>query len=64
MVNKQANPKLPLTDKDIDALEELFQKLESEDIKQIETSKNRYSASHIPAMEEKGWVANSFIPKR
>ncbi len=64
MINNQTNPKLPLTDKDMDALEEIFQKLEGEDIRQIEASATRNSTVAIPAWEEQGWVVNSFIPKR
>ncbi len=62
MANKQMNPKLPLTDQDRDALDEMFEKLEFEDIKQIEATATRYSVTPLVPWEEQGWMLNSFIP--
>lgn len=58
------NPKMPLSDKDRAALDEIFEKIEVEDIQVIEATGKHRSATPIPSWEEQGWVANSFIPNR
>lgn len=62
--NHAREQKLPLTNKDRDALDEIFAKLELEDIQQIETTATRYAFASVEPLEEKGWVINSFIPQR
>jgi hypothetical protein len=56
------NPIMPLTEKDREALDDIFETIALEDIKDIETTVARYAAAPIEAWEEAGWVVNSFLP--
>ncbi len=62
MSSNLQNPKIPLSDKDRAALDEIFEKLEVEDIQVIEAAGKRHLATPISSWEEQGWIANSFIP--
>ncbi|MBD0363936.1 MAG: hypothetical protein ICV55_14380 [Coleofasciculus sp. C3-bin4] len=62
MAIKQANPTIPLTDQDREALDDIFEKVEVEAIRQIEETAARYSIAPLEPWEEKGWVINSSLP--
>ncbi|HEY9601323.1 MAG TPA: hypothetical protein V6C85_06905 [Allocoleopsis sp.] len=62
MPTHQANPKIPLTDQDRDALDNIFAKVALEDIKQIEDTVALYSVAPLEPWEEAGWVVNSSLP--
>lgn len=53
---------MPLTEKDREALDDIFETVAVEDIKEIETTVARYSAAPLEPWEESGWVVNSFLP--
>jgi hypothetical protein len=53
---------MPLTDKDREALDDIFETVAVEDMKEIEATVAHYSAAPLEAWEEKGWVVNSFLP--
>jgi hypothetical protein len=53
---------MPLSEKDREALDDIFETLAVEDIKDIEATVARYPAAPIEAWEEAGWVVNSFLP--
>lgn len=55
----QGEPLLPLTEKDWEALDELFKKLEVEVIHQVETVIASYSTAPLEPWEEVGWAINS-----
>jgi hypothetical protein len=58
----QMSPTIPLTDQDREALDEIFEKVEVEDIRQVEETVARYSVAPLEPWEEKGWVLNSSLP--
>jgi hypothetical protein len=62
MSRHQANPHIPLTDQDRQALDEIFEKVESEAIRQIEATVDLYSIAPLEPWEERGWVVNSSLP--
>lgn len=53
---------MPLTEKDREALDDIFDTVAVEAIKEIEATVARYAAAPLEAWEEKGWVVNSFLP--
>lgn len=53
---------MPLTDQDMAALDEIFEKVEVEEIRHIEATVVRYSVVPPDPWDEKGWVANSYLP--
>jgi hypothetical protein len=62
MPTNQANPRMPLTDQDSEALDEIFAKVAVDDIKQIEDTVALYSVAPLEPWEETGWVVNSSLP--
>lgn len=62
MASYHTNPTIPLTDQDTEALDEIFAKVEVEEIKDIEATAARYSVIPLEPWEEKGWVINSSLP--
>jgi hypothetical protein len=62
IASEQANPRMPLTDQDMAALDEIFEKVEVEEIRHIEATVVRYSVVPPDPRDEKGWVANSYLP--
>lgn len=62
IVNEQANPRMPLTDQDVAALDEIFEQVEVEEIRYIEATVVRYSVVPPDPWDEKGWVVNSYLP--
>ena len=62
MATNQANQNMPLTDQDREALEEIFERVKVEDIRDIEETAGRYSVVPLEPWEEKGWVINSSLP--
>jgi hypothetical protein len=62
MPTHQANSRIPLTDQDRDALDDIFAKVAVEDIKQIEDTVALYSVAPLEPWEETGWVVNSSLP--
>ena len=62
MPTHQANSRIPLTDQDRDALDDIFAKVAVEDIKQIEDTVALYSVAPLEPWEEAGWVVNSSLP--
>jgi hypothetical protein len=63
MASKQASATIPLTDQDKEALDDIFKKVEVEEIREIEATVAQYSVAPLEAWEEKGWVINSSLPK-
>jgi hypothetical protein len=63
MVDKKTEPKMPLTDKDSKALEEMFDKLEVEEISQIEALTAYFAVIPLEPWEETGWLINSSFPQ-
>jgi hypothetical protein len=62
MAKNLANSHMPLNDEDMEALEEIFEKVKVEDIQQIEETAARYWAVPLDPWEEKGWTVNSSLP--
>lgn len=62
MANHKTNPMIPLTDQDTEALDEIFKKVQVEEMKQIEERVTRYSVVPLEPWEETGWVVNSSLP--
>ena len=62
LASEQPNPRMPLTNQDMAALDEIFEKVEVEEIKQIEATVVRYSVVPPDPWDEKGWVVNSYLP--
>jgi hypothetical protein len=62
MAKNQANSIIPLTDQDEEALDELFKKIEVEEIRKIEATIARYSVAPLEPWEEMGWGINSSLP--
>ncbi len=62
MASNQANPTLPLTDQDREALDEIFKTVPAEEMKQVEETVARYSVAPLEPWEEAGWVINSSLP--
>jgi hypothetical protein len=62
MANQKVNPMIPLTDQDSEALDEIFEKVQVEEIRQIEETVTRYSIVPLEPWEEAGWVVNSSLP--
>jgi hypothetical protein len=58
----QVSAMIPLTDQDREALDEIFETVEVEDIRQVEETVARYSVAPLEPWEEKGWVLNSSLP--
>lgn len=63
MVNDSQNLKIPLNQQDQDALSQIFEQLELEDIEQIEAN-NPFSFALLEPWEEQGWVINSLLPAK
>lgn len=53
---------IPLSDQDREALDEIFEKVEVEDMRQVEETVAYYSVAPLEPWEEKGWVLNSSLP--
>ncbi len=62
MDSNSANPTIPLTEQDREALDEIFKTVAAEEIKQIEETVARYSVVPLEPWEEAGWVINSSLP--
>lgn len=62
MDSNLANPMIPLTDQDREALDDIFRTVAAEDIRQIEETVARYSIAPLEPWEEAGWVINSSLP--
>lgn len=62
IASEQTNSRLPLTNQDVAALDEIFEKVAVEEIKHIEAAVVRYSVVPPDPWDEKGWVANSYLP--
>lgn len=63
MASKPTSATMPLTDQDKEALDEIFQKVKVEEIREIEATVAQYSIAPLEPWEEKGWVINSSLPK-
>jgi hypothetical protein len=63
MAKNLVHADMPLTDQDMEALDEIFEKVKVEDIKQIEQRAAHYSAVPLEPWEERGWVLNSSLPQ-
>ncbi len=61
IASEQANPRMPLTDQDMAALDEIFEKIEVEEISKIEATAARYSVAPLDPWEETGWIINSSL---
>lgn len=59
---RRAQIEIPLTDQDKDALDSIFEKVEVEEMQQIEVTVARYSVVPLEPWEEIGWVINSSLP--
>jgi hypothetical protein len=53
---------IPLSDQDSEALDEIFAKVELEEMRHIEATVARYSVAPLEPWEETGWVINSSLP--
>lgn len=62
MDSNSANPRMPLTAQDREALDDIFKTVASDEIKQIEETVARYSVVPLEPWEEAGWVINSSLP--
>jgi hypothetical protein len=62
MTNNHKNPMIPLTNQDSEALEEIFETMPAEAMKQIDETVAHYSVAPLEPWEEKGWVLNSSLP--
>ena len=62
MDSNSANPGIPLTAQDREALDEIFKAVAADEIKQIEETVARYSIVPLEPWEEAGWVVNSSLP--
>lgn len=62
MYSNSANPMIPLTDQDREALDEIFKTVAADEIRQIEETVARYSVVPLEPWEEAGWVINSSLP--
>lgn len=59
MASRKINPSVPLTDQDMEALEEIFEQVMIEDMRVIEERAAHYSVAPLEPWEEKGWIVNS-----
>ena len=59
MASSKLNPTVPLTDQDLEALDEIFEQVMVEDIRVIEEKAAHYSVAPLEPWEEKGWIVNS-----
>lgn len=59
MASRKINSSVPLTDQDMEALEEIFEQVMVEDIRFIEERAAHYSVAPLEPWEEKGWIINS-----
>ena len=59
MASSKINPRVPLTDQDMEALEEIFEQVMVEDMRVIEERAAHYSVAPLEPWEEKGWIVNS-----
>jgi hypothetical protein len=50
---------IPLNYRDRKALDQMFEKIEIEEISQIEAMSTRFSVIPLEPWEEKGWIVNS-----
>ena len=62
MDSNAANPMIPLTQQDREALDEIFKTVAAEEMIQIEETVARYSVVPLEPWEEAGWVINSSLP--
>lgn len=62
MDSNLANPRIPLTAQDREALDEIFKAVAADEIKQIEETVARYCIVPLEPWEEAGWVINSSLP--
>jgi hypothetical protein len=62
MDSNSANPMIPLTEQDREALDDIFKAVAAEEMKQIEETVARYSVVPLEPWEEAGWVINSALP--
>lgn len=61
MATNQTEHKIPLTHKDREALDEIFEAIEIETMSQIETIANYSSVAPLEPWEEMGWIINSSL---
>jgi hypothetical protein len=59
MASRKINSSVPLTDQDMEALEEIFEQVMVEDMRVIEERAAHYSVAPLEPWEEKGWIVNS-----
>ena len=59
MADTMAEAKIPLNYRDCQALDQMFEKIEIEEISQIEAMTTRFSVIPLEPWEEKGWIVNS-----
>jgi hypothetical protein len=59
MDSQRSDPKLPLTEQDREALNEIFKSVAIEEIKEIEARVAHYSVTPLEPWEETGWIVNS-----
>lgn len=62
MPSNQVNSKIPLTEQDREALNDIFEQLKIEDIQHIEETVERYISVPLEPWEEQGWIINSSLP--
>jgi hypothetical protein len=62
IASNKVNPNMPLTEQDREALNNIFEQLEVEAIKQIEETVERYAPLPLEPWEEQGWIINSSLP--
>lgn len=59
MSDTMAEANIPLNYRDNQALDQMFDKIEIEEISQIEAITTRFSTIPLEPWEEKGWIVNS-----
>jgi len=64
MADTMAEAKIPLNYRDRKALDQMFEKIEIEEISQIEAMTTRFSVIPLEPWEEKGWIVNSSFGRR
>lgn len=64
MSDTMAEANIPLNYRDSEALDQMFDKIEIEEISQIEAITTRFSVIPLEPWEEKGWIVNSSFAVR
>lgn len=59
MADTMAEAKIPFNYRDRQALDQMFEKIEIEEIGQIEAMTTGFSVIPLEPWEEKGWIVNS-----